>query len=238
MSIVESATIHLRCQAMRIAELKDRTGVAIPTLKFYLREGLLPSGDATAVNQAEYSENHVRRVRLIRSLVEIARLSLSDVRSVLDAVDDDRVSMHDAFATAQDAMVPRRERNSERHEAALAEVDTFVRRHRLRVRPDAAVRDMLADALSLLGQFGIGDEHQRVDSRVFDRSFSAILEQAAFEIANVPDASRAEQVEYTVVGTIASEIAAAAMRRMALEHESAKRFQHAPTRGAKSRRRA
>ncbi len=230
MSIVESVTIHLRCQAMRIAELSDRTGVPIPTLKFYLREGLLPSGAATAVNQAEYSENHVRRVRLIRSLVEIARLSLGDVRSVLDAVDDEHVSMHNAFATAQDAMVPRRERDGDRHAVALAEVETFVRRHRLRVRPDAAVRDMFADALSLLGEFGIGDDQQRLDSRMFDDAFSAIREQAAFEVANVPDSGRAEQVEYTVVGTIASEIATAAMRRMALEHESAKRFQHAPAR--------
>ena len=125
---------------MRIAELSQLTGVSIPTLKYYLREGLLPSGQATAVNQAEYNDSHVRRVRLVRSLVEIARLSLADVRSVLDAVDDVGVSTHDAFATAQDAMVSHRERDPEHHNAALAEVYRFVRRHRLRVRPDAGGR--------------------------------------------------------------------------------------------------
>ena len=37
---------------MRISELSTASGVPVPTLKFYLREGLLPPGDAIAVNQA------------------------------------------------------------------------------------------------------------------------------------------------------------------------------------------
>ena len=31
---------------MRISELAERTGVSIPTLKYYLREGLLHAGEA------------------------------------------------------------------------------------------------------------------------------------------------------------------------------------------------
>ena len=49
---------------MRISELAAVTGVTIPTIKFYLREGLLPSGVARAANQADYDETHVRRLRL------------------------------------------------------------------------------------------------------------------------------------------------------------------------------
>ncbi|WP_346281659.1 MerR family DNA-binding transcriptional regulator, partial [Pseudonocardia sp.] len=33
---------------MRMAELSARTGVPIPTIKFYLREGLLPPGERTS----------------------------------------------------------------------------------------------------------------------------------------------------------------------------------------------
>jgi hypothetical protein len=52
-----------------------------------------------------------------------------------------------------------------------------------------------------------------------------LVEQAFAEIEGVPEhASRAEQVEYTVVGTIVFETAAAAVRRLAHEHASSRRF--------------
>ena len=35
---------------MRIAELSQTTGVPVPTIKYYLREGLLPSGELTSPN--------------------------------------------------------------------------------------------------------------------------------------------------------------------------------------------
>ena len=38
---------------MRIAELSRRSGDSIPSIKFYLREGLLPAGTATGRNQAD-----------------------------------------------------------------------------------------------------------------------------------------------------------------------------------------
>ena len=38
---------------MKISELSSRTGVSIPSLKFYLREGLLPQGQLSAPNQAD-----------------------------------------------------------------------------------------------------------------------------------------------------------------------------------------
>jgi DNA-binding transcriptional MerR regulator len=211
--------------SMKIAELSRRTGAPMATLKYYLREGLLPPGESTAVNQAEYGDAHVRRVKLIRALVELGRLSIADVRSVLEAVDDDSVPLHAAFGTAQDAMVPKRARDGERYEAALAEVDRFVRRHRLAVRPDAAVRCLLADALVWLGEFGWGSPSGAAESAMFDAMLPRILADAAAEIAFVPaDAERGEQVEFSVVGTVAFEVAGDALRRMALEHASAKRF--------------
>ena len=37
---------------MRISELSSVTGVPVPTIKYYIREGLLPRGERTAANQA------------------------------------------------------------------------------------------------------------------------------------------------------------------------------------------
>ena len=51
----DRATVHL----VRIAELSSRSGTSIPSIKFYLREGLLPSGEATGATRARYDESHV-----------------------------------------------------------------------------------------------------------------------------------------------------------------------------------
>ena len=204
---------------MRIAGLSEASGVSISTLKYYLREGLLHPGDARAVNQAEYGEGHVRRVRLIRALLELGKLQLADIRRVLAAVDDEGVAIHDAFGVAQDAMVPARDRGSPEYGRAFVAVEEFVRRHGMRVRQDAQVRGMLADALVAMWSGGWD-----LDLRTFDASMPRILAEAGQELEGVPDDDRAVQMEVTVIGTIAYEVALAALRRMALEHASAERF--------------
>ena len=49
---------------MRMSELSQTSGVAIPTIKYYLREGMLPQGVQLAATRAEYDESHLRRLRL------------------------------------------------------------------------------------------------------------------------------------------------------------------------------
>jgi DNA-binding transcriptional MerR regulator len=61
--------------------------VARSTIKFYLREGLLPAGSAQARNQALYDERHLERLRLIRALREVAGLSLDVVGRVAGELD-------------------------------------------------------------------------------------------------------------------------------------------------------
>ena len=210
---------------MKIAELSRRTGAPVATLKYYLREGLLTPGVATAINQANYEEAHLRRVKLVRAIVELGRLSIADARRVLEAVDDDSLPMHEAFGIAQDAMVPSRDREGPLYESAFAEVDSFVRRHRLSVRHDAAVRGLLADALVYLTEFGWGPPGAVADSTMFDAMLPRILADAAEEVAFVPgELDRSAQVEFSVVGTVAFEVAGDALRRMALEHASKARF--------------
>lgn len=221
---------------MKIAELSRRTGVSVATLKYYLREGLLQPGEPTAVNQADYGTDHVRRVRLVRVLVELGRLSISDVARVVAAVDDDSVNIHDAFGLAQDGLIPSRDRSADAvalHEVAMTEVDRFLTRHRLRVRPDAHVRVMLADALVGLTTFHFGGLPLTpggvVDCEVFAGFVESAKQQAAFELDTVAGLPRDEQVVVSVVGTVAFEVGANAVRRAALEDASQRRNQR-PTR--------
>ena len=211
--------------SVKIRELSEVTAVSVATLKYYLREGVLHGGAATAVNQADYDESHVRRVRMVRALLQLGRLSIADVRLVVAVVDDDSVPIHDAFGVAQDAMVPLRDRSDPRYALALADVRAFVGRHELCVRPDAKVMEMLADVVVAAEDLGFGDALGRPGLFAFDGLLEVALPIADLEVASTrDDISRAEQVEYTVVGTITFEVAYAALRRMALEHASAIRF--------------
>src|SRR5439155_716721 len=64
---------------MKMSELSRASGVPIATIKFYLREKLLPAGRATAATQAQYDEKHLARLRLIRALVDVGGLPLAAV---------------------------------------------------------------------------------------------------------------------------------------------------------------
>jgi DNA-binding transcriptional MerR regulator len=67
---------------MRLAELSRRAGVPRSTIKFYIREGVLAPGAASARNQASYGSQHLERLALIRALREVAGLPLEAVSRV------------------------------------------------------------------------------------------------------------------------------------------------------------
>jgi DNA-binding transcriptional MerR regulator len=68
---------------MRMQDLSRASGLPVPTVKYYLREGLLAPGERTGPNQARYGAEHLRRLRLVRALLELGGLSLAQVRAVL-----------------------------------------------------------------------------------------------------------------------------------------------------------
>ncbi|RIJ57616.1 MerR family transcriptional regulator, partial [Clavibacter phaseoli] len=91
---------------MRITELAEATGVAPATVKYYVREGLLPAGTRVSDNRTDYDEEHARRVRLVRALIDVGRLPVARAREVLATLDDDARHVQDVFAVAQDALTP------------------------------------------------------------------------------------------------------------------------------------
>lgn len=89
---------------MRMAELSRRSELSVPTIKYYLREGLLQPGRRTSVNQAVYDQTHLERLRLIRALTTVAGLRLAKVRAVVAAVDG-QASEVEAMSVTQDVLV-------------------------------------------------------------------------------------------------------------------------------------
>ncbi|MDQ2631144.1 MAG: MerR family transcriptional regulator [Actinomycetota bacterium] len=74
---------------LRMRELAAASGVPVPTIKHYLREGLLPEPVKTSRNMAYYPPEFVDRIKLIKRLQEERFLPLKAIRKVLDE-DPDR----------------------------------------------------------------------------------------------------------------------------------------------------
>ncbi len=69
---------------LRIGELARASGVPVPTIKHYLREGLLPEPVKTSRNMAYYPSEFVDRIKLIKQLQEERFMPLKAIKSVID----------------------------------------------------------------------------------------------------------------------------------------------------------
>jgi DNA-binding transcriptional MerR regulator len=76
-------------ELLRMGELAEASGVPAPTIKHYLREGLLPEPVKTSRNMAYYPPEFVDRIKLIKQLQEERFMPLRAIKSVLDE-DPDR----------------------------------------------------------------------------------------------------------------------------------------------------
>jgi DNA-binding transcriptional MerR regulator len=75
---------HAEKELLRMGELAEASGVPAPTIKHYLREGLLPEPVKTSRNMAYYPPEFVDRIRLIKRLQEERFMPLKAIRSVLE----------------------------------------------------------------------------------------------------------------------------------------------------------
>lgn len=70
---------------LRMKDLERLTGVGRETIRFYIREGLLPEPERPARNVAWYDDRFVERLHLIKELQEKRFLPLSVIKSILGA---------------------------------------------------------------------------------------------------------------------------------------------------------
>lgn len=205
---------------MRIGELSRRSGVSIPTIKFYLRESLLPAGVATAANQAEYAEAHVQRLQLIRAMIDAGRLSVARTREILGALDSGTLAPHDLLGVAHDAVTRpiRGDRDDPEFRAARAEVEALARARGWLVEKDARALDQAADAIRTLRALGQDDLIDLQDAYADAAQMVAEREWAAVVARRDP----ARMVEAVVVGTVLGETLFNAFRLLAQESTSAK----------------
>jgi DNA-binding transcriptional MerR regulator len=68
---------------LKMRDLERRTGVGRETIRFYIREGLLPEPERPGRNVAWYDESFVDRIRLIKELQETRYLPLAVIRRIV-----------------------------------------------------------------------------------------------------------------------------------------------------------
>ncbi|MGX2993646.1 MerR family transcriptional regulator [Streptomyces sp. JNUCC 64] len=227
---------------MRIGELSRRTGVPVPTIKYYVREGLLPPGELTQRNQATYGEPHEHRLRLIRALLDVGGLRIAAIRDVLGAVDDSGRSVHSVLGAASDVLVGR-DRQSLKGEV---EEDEALRTARARVAGLIARRgwlvnegcpgvEALAAALAAVQRVGLDDFATVLDD------YAGAAEAVARADLDFVGARRTldEVVEGVIVGTVLGDTMFSALRHLAQVDRSARQYgkgKGAPSEGARADR--
>ena len=202
---------------MRIGELSQLSGVAPATIKYYLREGLLPPGVHTHPNQVEYTEDHVSRLRLIRALIDIGGLSVSATSDVLSALDSADVDAWESVGKAQYAVSSRRANTIiDVDTDAERIVDALLARRGWRIHSDSPARRVLIDVCATLQRLGHDDIVGTLDD------YAAAVEQiVAIDIGLLQDQPNIAAVtEKAIVGTILGDTLLSALRQLAQEHAS------------------
>ncbi|MHA3834126.1 MerR family transcriptional regulator [Terrabacter sp. AAH1] len=206
---------------MRISELSERSGVTIPTLKYYLREGLLHPGELQGATRATYDDSHLERVRLVRTLVDVGRLSIERVREVVRAIDAPPAGRHQLLGAAHEALRP--------HPASGGPAPEALERLAALDLPECAHSPaslQLAEALTAAAAAGWSVEPETL-ARWLEAMRAVAETDVVAELGEVPPG---EALRYAIVGNVLTDPVLLALRRVAQEAVSAERFGTGPTR--------
>ncbi|MEU9163950.1 MerR family transcriptional regulator [Streptomyces sp. NPDC048424] len=222
---------------MRLAELSERSGVAIATIKYYLREGLLPPGRRVSATTADYDEDHLRRLRLVRAMIQVGKVPVATVREVLGHVDDDSLGRTIRLGAALWAL-PQEDGPDEGAEgvegaeggadeavvAARAEVDLLLDMlgwtTARELGPLSPVHRSLVVAVATLNRLGYPWDAELM------APYGRLMHQAAVRDLDFVEShpSETEKVETAVAATILFQPVLRALHRLAQEEESARRY--------------
>lgn len=166
----------------------------------------------TSPNQAHYDEEHLRRLRLVRALVDVGGLSIASVREVLAAIDTRDESLHNKLGAVQEAIS--QPSAVELDPLAIEDVQAFFARQGETECVDVTesnVTHMLAAALTVARSVGHGQFRDLLDPYLEGLK---IIAQA--DVAYVAkQRSRDDVIEAMVVGTLIGDAVLKAVRRLA-----------------------
>ncbi|MGR3935728.1 MerR family transcriptional regulator [Streptomyces sp. BRA346] len=211
---------------MRLAELSERSGVSTATIKYYLREGLLPPGERLTATTAAYGEEHLRRLRLVRALIQVGRMPVATAREVLKAAEDESLSQHLRLGAAVWALPHDSEPDNDAPETARAQeeanalLDQLGWAHGRDTRDESPAYRMLVEAIASLARLGYPHDTGHLLPYARLASELAVHELDVVETYDTPG----EQIEASVALTVLYEPVLLSLRRLAQAQESGRRF--------------
>ena len=202
---------------MRMAELSAQSGVPVATVKYYLREGLLPPGERTSPNQARYSAAHVQRLRLIKALTDVGGLPLASVGVVLSAIDGDETPHRTLGIVQEELAGPAPRVSDEAAEWAAGRLETLARRHGWKWHPSGGrTVDNLVAALATAKELG----HEKLTERL-DEQAELAMRVAEIDVEVVAGLTSVDRIiEAGLVGTVLGDRIFTGLRHLAQEQVS------------------
>jgi DNA-binding transcriptional MerR regulator len=204
---------------VRISELSSRSGVPVPSIKYYVREGLLPAGTPVGPTASEYTEKHIARLHLIRALLDVGGLSIATTKDVLGAVDSPDLTLAHVFERAQLAVSQTDLYVSEASPESRRLVDDLIASQGWRVGPTNPGRVAAANVLDAFAAVGHRELQDLIDpdsQAAYAQAAAVIAEADLRAVAAQPDLEA--MTETVVIGTVLGDAMLAALRRMAQEH--------------------
>ncbi|AYG81207.1 hypothetical protein DWB77_03349 [Streptomyces hundungensis] len=211
---------------MRLAELSERSGVSAAMIKYYLRQGMLAPGRKVGATTADYDESHLRRLRLVRALIEVGGLTVARAKEVIGYVDDDSLDRTIRLGAALWALPHGPDPDDGDASVAVARVEV----------------DRLLDALGWTTARELGElspDHRALIVAVatlhrlgysWDAEFMApyaeLMHRAAVRDLDFVEThpSEEEKVEVAVAATVLFDPVLRALHRLAQQEESARRY--------------
>ncbi|MFJ1845388.1 MULTISPECIES: MerR family transcriptional regulator [unclassified Streptomyces] len=211
---------------MRLSELSEKSGVKTATIKYYLREGLLRPGHRVSATQAEYDEGHLRRLRLVRALIQVGRLPVATAREVLSQVDDESLGRTIRLGAALWALPHGPDPDEEAPETAAAREEVERLLDRLGWATSQELGSLspshraLVSSVATLIRLGCPCDAEYLTEQ------ARLMLQVAVQDLDMMESypTEAEQVEAAVASAVLYEPLLMSLRRMAQEEESARRY--------------
>jgi AcrR family transcriptional regulator len=75
-------------KGMTISKLSNLSSIPLSTIKFYIRENLIPRPNKIRGTRAYYDSRHLNRLRLIKKIQSESKVPLSKIKEIISLIDD------------------------------------------------------------------------------------------------------------------------------------------------------
>lgn len=189
-------------------------------MKYYLREGLVHSGERIVSNQTAYDDTHVQRVRLVRALIETGGLSIAATKQVLSTLDAQDTSLAHTFEAAQHALGVGGVPTGVAQPGTRKRIEELAAEHGWKTTDENPGFDVAARTLDAFSTIGFTPSDEFLDAYASAAATIARADLMALTTRTRPDLI----AELMVVGTVLGDALIAGLRRLAQENETAELF--------------